>query len=201
MTTTVVAVNTGPGTAATVGITSGTGSAFGSNSTTDRTMLAEKSTVQNATPRQHPKKRKFDLAELEEMETHRPVPPPPLPVPPAPTASSSPESNGGKHETQPMETDGGRGRGGGGHEVDRDGVNRGEEAELSQRPSCTTGTVVLRNGGESEENGSFGAYHYGVTNGNFGRDSVSNSHNHMDVDTRTAHQSTYDSTIQSERLH
>ncbi|XP_050067810.1 serine-rich adhesin for platelets [Anopheles maculipalpis] len=203
MTTTVVAVNTGPGTAATVGSTSGTGSTLGSsNTSTDRTMLAEKSiVVQNATPRQHPKKRKFDLAELEEMETHRPVPPPPLPVPPAPTASPS-GANSGKQEAQPMDTDGGGGGGaGGGREDDRDGGNRGDDAEISQRPSCTTGTAVFKNG-ESEENGSFGAaYHYGATNGNFGRDSITSSHNHMPADGRTVNQNTYDSMIQSERLH
>uniref|UniRef100_A0A182XVM6 Uncharacterized protein n=1 Tax=Anopheles stephensi TaxID=30069 RepID=A0A182XVM6_ANOST len=195
MTTTVVAVNTGPGTAATVGSASGTGSAMGSSTTTttERTVLAEKSTVQNATPRQHPKKRKFDLAELEEMETHRPVPPPPMLVPPAPTSSPCSGAHGGKQEAQPMDTEGG-----GGREVERDGGNRGEEADLSQRSSCTAGTAVFRKG-EPEENGSFGAYHYGATNGNFGRDSVTGTH--MATDARTVNQSAYENTIQSERAH
>uniref|UniRef100_A0A182W0F1 HMG box domain-containing protein n=1 Tax=Anopheles minimus TaxID=112268 RepID=A0A182W0F1_9DIPT len=205
MTTTVVAVSTGPGTAATVGTTSGTGSAMNSN--TDRTMLAEKSANQNATPRQHPKKRKFDLAELEEMESHRPVPPPPLPVPPTPTASP-PGTNERKLTVQPMDTEGGGG-GLAAREVTRDGGNlRGgvdgcAEAELSSRSSCTV-TTVFKNG-ESDENGSFRTYHYGAsTNGNFGRESTGGSssiaNHHMATEARTVNQSTYDNANQSERL-
>ncbi|XP_050086148.1 uncharacterized protein LOC126571567 isoform X3 [Anopheles aquasalis] len=73
-----------------------------------------KSVTANATPRQHPKKRKFDLAELEEMESHRPVQPPP----PPPSSSAAAASLLSQAAPQPIDTGpgpgGGREGGGGG---------------------------------------------------------------------------------------
>uniref|UniRef100_A0A182MCL5 HMG box domain-containing protein n=1 Tax=Anopheles culicifacies TaxID=139723 RepID=A0A182MCL5_9DIPT len=169
-------------------------------------MLAEKSANQNATPRQHPKKRKFDLAELEEMESHRPVPPPPLPVPSTPTASPPGTNERRLTTAQPMDTEGG---GLIGRDSAKDGGSRGgdgcAEDALSSRSSCT-GPTVLKNG-ETEENGSFGAYHYGAsTNGNFGRECTGGSggssitNHHMATEARTVNQGTYDNANQTERL-
>ncbi|KFB45274.1 AGAP003117-PA-like protein [Anopheles sinensis] len=98
MTTTVVSVTT-----------AGPGGAAATTTTTTTTMVTEKAAVsqQSAIPRQHPKKRKFDLAELEEMSSHRPAPPQPPPT--TPVASSAPE--GKPSAPQPMDTGGGSGTG------------------------------------------------------------------------------------------
>ncbi|XP_041761473.1 protein capicua homolog isoform X1 [Anopheles merus] len=209
MTTTVVAVSTGPGTAATVGPSSGTTTTVAAASSA----ASEKPVTQNATPRQHPKKRKFDLAELEEMESHRPVPPPPLPVPPAATPALSPPggSNGAKQATtQPMDT-------GGGGEDDRKAGNRGalyEQSAVASPNASSTGNIAVFKNGEPEENGSFGAYHhqqqqqqhhhhhYGATNGSFGREGDSPG-NHHATDVRTGNSiSTYDVPVHhSDRSH
>ncbi|XP_040152185.1 protein capicua homolog isoform X5 [Anopheles arabiensis] len=210
MTTTVVAVSTGPGTAATVGPSSGTTTTVAAASSA----ASEKPVTQNATPRQHPKKRKFDLAELEEMESHRPVPPPPLPVPPAATPALSPPggSNGAKQATtQPMDTGGG-----GGGEDDREAGNRGvlyEQSAVASPHASSTGNIAVFKNGEPEENGSFGAYHhqqqqqhhhhhYGATNGSFGREGDSPG-NHHATDVRTGNSiSTYDAPVHhSDRSH
>uniref|UniRef100_A0A182UHP9 Uncharacterized protein n=1 Tax=Anopheles melas TaxID=34690 RepID=A0A182UHP9_9DIPT len=175
---------------------------------------SEKPVTQNATPRQHPKKRKFDLAELEEMESHRPVPPPPLPVPPAATPALSPPggSNGAKQATtQPMDTGGG-----GGGEDDREAGNRGvlyEQSAGASPHASSTGSIAVFKNGEPEENGSFGAYHhhqqqqhhhhhYGATNGSFGREGDSPG-NHHATDVRTGNSiSTYDAPVHhSDRSH
>nr|XP_040224684.2 putative transcription factor capicua isoform X4 [Anopheles coluzzii] len=210
MTTTVVAVSTGPGTAATVGPSSGTTTTVAAASSA----ASEKPVTQNATPRQHPKKRKFDLAELEEMESHRPVPPPPLPVPPAATPALSPPggSNGAKQATtQPMDTGGG---GGGGGEDDREAGNRGvlyEQSAVASPHASSTGNIAVFKNGEPEENGNFGAYHhqqqhhhhhYGATNGSFGREGDSPG-NHHATDVRTGNSiSTYDAPVHhSDRSH
>ncbi|XP_061498425.1 protein capicua homolog isoform X9 [Anopheles gambiae] len=209
MTTTVVAVSTGPGTAATVGPSSGTTTTVAAASSA----ASEKPVTQNATPRQHPKKRKFDLAELEEMESHRPVPPPPLPVPPAATPALSPPggSNGAKQATtQPMDTGGG----GGGGEDDREAGNRGvlyEQSAVASPHASSTGNIAVFKNGEPEENGTFGAYHhqqqhhhhhYGATNGSFGREGDSPG-NHHATDVRTGNSiSTYDAPVHhSDRSH
>ncbi|XP_035796432.1 protein capicua homolog isoform X2 [Anopheles albimanus] len=92
----------------TVATTTSSGTKMVSSGGQTGSVATGKSVTANATPRQHPKKRKFDLAELEEMESHRPVQPPPPPPPPSQSSAASLLS-----QTAPQPIDTGPGPGGG----------------------------------------------------------------------------------------
>uniref|UniRef100_A0A182N6P8 DUF4819 domain-containing protein n=1 Tax=Anopheles dirus TaxID=7168 RepID=A0A182N6P8_9DIPT len=116
-------------------------------------MQAEKSAHQSATPRQHPKKRKFDLAELEEMESHRPVPPPPLPAPPAMSSDSGVKSV--VAPPQPMDTTG-DGEGGvpSSREEEQDDPNSSSTYEKAR--STGENTAIFKNGELDRGGGNLG---------------------------------------------
>ncbi|XP_058055850.1 serine-rich adhesin for platelets [Anopheles bellator] len=131
---------------------------------------------QSATPRMHPKKRKFDLAELEEMESHRPAQPSaPLPVPPSPeTLSGAPVA------PQPMDTGPGPGGGEGcsSSTAATTGTTQPRAASVYESDGGRTGisTTVLKNGttgavGRGANGNNFELYSSSISNGSIGASS------------------------------
>uniref|UniRef100_A0A2M4A176 Putative transcription factor capicua isoform x2 n=1 Tax=Anopheles triannulatus TaxID=58253 RepID=A0A2M4A176_9DIPT len=158
--TTTVATTTSSGTKMSSVTTSSGGQAS--------SVAAGKSVTVNATPRQHPKKRKFDLAELEEMESHRPVQPPP----PTPSSAASLLS---QTAPQPIDTgpgpgggrEGGGGGGGGGDKFSS--LTVANDSEQQQHSSSRSDNVYEsdppRGNGSVLKNGTAAGGH-GTANGN-----------------------------------